>query len=322
MAYYRNYRNYPHYKKKKVDYKIYLNHSFQKISKIEKENIEKTKLLENFFSKENEYKKKIEIFNKKEFSLNLKYQNEFEKTNAYKELSKKIYEIQRVVENEKNKSFFGLFLDKQKVQNLENNIIKYSDELGKKRVKYISEKVSKEIKRPQAPSIFWYRRDKKTNKDILDEHYINDYQDYKKLERALAGLYEKLPAIQKAKEILFNQDNKIQKAKDESAKHKAHSYAYQEKTRELAEEVKREIKSQLNKFKVCPYCESDLGEIPHADHIYPVSKGGLSTKENMVYICQGCNSSKSDKTLNVFIKSKGLDRDKVESNLELLGKDF
>ncbi len=135
-----------------------------------------------------------------------------------------------------------------------------------------------------------------------------------------------LEPIQKAKSIIekrYNeQQNKIKRAKDETAKHKAHSYAYQEKTRELAEEIKREIKSQLSKFKECPYCENDLGEIPHADHIYPVSKGGLSTKENMVYICQNCNSSKSDKTLNTFIKLKGLDRDKVEANLELLGKDY
>ena len=137
---------------------------------------------------------------------------------------------------------------------------------------------------------------------------------------------EYLKPIQKAKSIIEKrhkeQQSKIKRAKDETAKHKAHSYAYQDKTRELAEEIKKEIKSQLRKLKICPYCENDLGKIPHADHIYPVSKGGLSTKENMVYICQSCNSSKSNKTLNVFIKSKGFDRDKVESNLELLGKDY
>ena len=42
----------------------------------------------------------------------------------------------------------------------------------------------------------------------------------------------------------------------------------------------------------------------------------------MVYICQNCNSTKSDKTLNAFIKLKGFDRDKIEANLELLGKDY
>lgn len=80
------------------------------------------------------------------------------------------------------------------------------------------------------------------------------------------------------------------------------------------------IKKQLKRGD-CPYCGKSITE-GHADHIYPVSKGGLSTVQNMVYICSGCNLSKSDKTLSKWIKEKGLDRDLIESRLEALKKEY
>lgn len=60
----------------------------------------------------------------------------------------------------------------------------------------------------------------------------------------------------------------------------------------------------------------------HADHIYPVAKGGLSTTKNMVYVCAICNKKKSDLTLREFIIKEKLSRDRVERNLELLKKHF
>jgi hypothetical protein len=42
----------------------------------------------------------------------------------------------------------------------------------------------------------------------------------------------------------------------------------------------------------CPYCGGALGNLPHADHIHPVAKGGHSTKRNMVYVCRECNALK------------------------------
>jgi len=60
----------------------------------------------------------------------------------------------------------------------------------------------------------------------------------------------------------------------------------------------------------------------HADHIYPVSKGGQSRAENMVNVCAQCNSKKSDLTLSTFIEQNGLDRVRIERNLNSLGKEF
>lgn len=93
---------------------------------------------------------------------------------------------------------------------------------------------------------------------------------------------------------------------------------YEGKTREVAASIKRE----LNITEKCPYCNNPVGEEPHADHIYPVSKGGNSNKDNMVYICKKCNLRKSDLTLREFILKASLNRDEVEARLESLGKSF
>lgn len=44
----------------------------------------------------------------------------------------------------------------------------------------------------------------------------------------------------------------------------------------------------------CRYCGSTAGPF-HADHVYPYSKGGETSIENMVTACATCNTSKSSK---------------------------
>jgi 5-methylcytosine-specific restriction endonuclease McrA len=90
------------------------------------------------------------------------------------------------------------------------------------------------------------------------------------------------------------------------------------KTREHADSVKR----SLRKDHDCPYCGGGLGDQPHADHVYPVSKGGRSVAVNMVYVCAACNVKKSDMTLAAFIATYRLDRDAIESRLQRLGKEY
>jgi 5-methylcytosine-specific restriction endonuclease McrA len=94
------------------------------------------------------------------------------------------------------------------------------------------------------------------------------------------------------------------------------------KTRDLADKIKVALQAQLHITKDCPYCGLPLGDTMHADHIYPVSKGGLSTTENMVLICDKCNLQKGNKTLRQFISAYNFDRERIESALELLGKHF
>jgi 5-methylcytosine-specific restriction endonuclease McrA len=51
----------------------------------------------------------------------------------------------------------------------------------------------------------------------------------------------------------------------------------------------------------CAYCNRpfcpDLK--PTVDHVFPVSKGGTHTQDNIVLACQPCNRRKSDKIISV-----------------------
>lgn len=90
------------------------------------------------------------------------------------------------------------------------------------------------------------------------------------------------------------------------------------KAREHADRVKRSLRMDHD----CPYCGGELGKQPHADHIYPVSKGGRSVAANMVYVCATCNVNKGDMTLAAFIATYRLDREFIESRLQRLCKDY
>ena len=45
----------------------------------------------------------------------------------------------------------------------------------------------------------------------------------------------------------------------------------------------------------CVYCGSEQQPF-EADHVLPISRGGLTTEENLVCACLPCNRSKKDKT--------------------------
>jgi 5-methylcytosine-specific restriction endonuclease McrA len=104
---------------------------------------------------------------------------------------------------------------------------------------------------------------------------------------------------------------------------KAKASGSEKEMRKLAQSVRRRIANQFKMLSVCPYCGQllDINDA-HADHIYPVSKGGQSSAKNMVYVCSECNQKKSASTLNQFIKNTGLDRSAIEKRLEILGKEF
>lgn len=99
--------------------------------------------------------------------------------------------------------------------------------------------------------------------------------------------------------------------------------AHYGKQRVEADKIKRGLKKQLHTVKECPYCGNDLViEDAHADHIYPIAKGGLSTTKNMVFVCSMCNSRKSAMTLREFVIKYKLDRSAIEVRLEMLDKTF
>ena len=89
----------------------------------------------------------------------------------------------------------------------------------------------------------------------------------------------------------------------------------------------KNFQKQINKFNFCPYCETqfnseNLNDKIHMDHIYPVSKGGHSVIENLVFICEQCNIKKSDQTLTRFCLSTGFETDNIVKRLLTLDKDI
>lgn len=96
----------------------------------------------------------------------------------------------------------------------------------------------------------------------------------------------------------------------------AKAAAAEQQTRQRASSIKRMVKRTEN----CPYYSEKLNDNAHLDHIYPVSKGGLSIVENLVWCCATCNSLKSDKGLVQFLNERGCSISLTLDRLQALGK--
>jgi 5-methylcytosine-specific restriction endonuclease McrA len=103
---------------------------------------------------------------------------------------------------------------------------------------------------------------------------------------------------------------------------KAKAAAYENKQRELAKSVRAALRKELRDNPYCPYCNNELStKGAHADHIHPVTNGGLSTIGNMVFVCGSCNVAKGTLTLRAFIKKMDFVGAEVYERLELMRKD-
>lgn len=122
--------------------------------------------------------------------------------------------------------------------------------------------------------------------------------------------------VARLEKIVAQKEGSLQK----KAQVRAMASAYMDKSREAANAVKAKLKIQKEQFKSCPYCNGQLGDEPHCDHIIPIAMGGLSIDHNMVFICSDCNLRKGAKTLREFVVAVGFDREEIEKRLLVLGK--
>lgn len=124
-----------------------------------------------------------------------------------------------------------------------------------------------------------------------NEIKIRDGNKYRLVKNGHLWTASEIEKIQKVIEKKRTEQQKVHHLKAVAATHYG-------KQRDEAEKVKRDIRNQTRILSECPYCGTRLRiEEAHADHIYPVKKGGLSTLENMVYVCHSCNGKKRDMTL-------------------------
>ena len=139
-------------------------------------------------------------------------------------------------------------------------------------------------------------------------YYTNEYYD----------AYSALSRLSKIQTLIAQKEKGYFKKKTD----RAVVAAFKNKSRDLAGQIKSDLREQMNIDPHCPYCGEDMGDDPHCDHIYPLSKGGLSTPQNMVYVCSECNLKKTNLTLTQFINRFHVQRLEIESRLEKLGKDY
>lgn len=164
----------------------------------------------------------------------------------------------------------------------------------------------------------------------LNKLSINYYKkkktSKKAIEKKIKEILKEIVELDKEEEFLTSVSLKLPDLQETAKKRErvAKIEAYEGRIRDGSKIVKRRLLNSIeyNNWN-CPYCNRK--KIPSkavADHIYPVSKGGLSTLQNMVLICNNCNKNKSDLTLRIFCKKQNFNYEKVIERLEELGKDI
>jgi 5-methylcytosine-specific restriction endonuclease McrA len=139
----------------------------------------------------------------------------------------------------------------------------------------------------------------------------------KKIEKEIPDYKSLLMIKLKDRKAKEDKQQKETLKKEKEDKSKARIAAIDKKSRELAGIIRKQIKV----YEFCPYCFKEIKE-SHADHIYPISLGGLSSIKNMVHVCKECNSKKKHMTLREYIETYNLNREKIEDILKKLGKTF
>lgn len=143
-------------------------------------------------------------------------------------------------------------------------------------------------------------------------------RELERLQGSMTSLVTKIDSARSWASKLEDAIERKQRKKDSLAELRAAAAANSNETRKVGSSVKRKLTRQ----PWCPYCGGPLGSDPHADHIYPVSKGGRSVPRNMVYVCSECNARKRNLTLHGFMRKYDLDRAAIEVRLEELGKEY
>lgn len=148
-----------------------------------------------------------------------------------------------------------------------------------------------------------------------------ELEEYKKEKKA--DIESKLKSNEKRRKA--EQEKASAKLQNEYAALDAKLGRYKARTVRKTKDARRladSLKDSVYKTSSCPYCTQKIEDSGHLDHIYPLSKGGLSVESNLVFVCSACNLKKSDMTLNQFIRKHSLDRVRIEKVLYDLGKDF
>lgn len=108
-----------------------------------------------------------------------------------------------------------------------------------------------------------------------------------------------------------NKEKGINQAREWHKRHPAMRSFYNNKYRALKKKYSHNLHKIKEYFRIvkskptftCYYCERVLpSSSVHFDHVFPLSKGGQHSVDNLCTSCRSCNSSKRDKFIGVWIK--------------------
>lgn len=117
------------------------------------------------------------------------------------------------------------------------------------------------------------------------------YRDYTYFQRTVEDI---IKVIDYEKQLALEKEKYEQAKREEREYRKAQRPAQQIERNKLTKKLRYEILERDHyKCVICGRSAED-GVILHIDHIIPVSKGGLTTPENLRTLCADCNLGKSD----------------------------
>jgi 5-methylcytosine-specific restriction endonuclease McrA len=119
-------------------------------------------------------------------------------------------------------------------------------------------------------------------------NYKKVWAEKNKEKRRESHLRWKANHPEKAKAVRINYENK-RRAWENNCKNKV-----------TTEQINELIDKSSN---ICFWCDMEIpaGQM-HLDHIYPLSKGGENSINNLVVSCADCNKRKADKSPEVFLE--------------------
>jgi len=150
------------------------------------------------------------------------------------------------------------------------------------------------------------RRDRlyyENNKEEKTEYNRKFYSDEKNREHKREK--DRDYALKNREKALVRAKNYYENNKEHcklNAKINKHRYRALEK-KSPGSHTRKEIEEILvSQNYRCVVCGSDLTvERRHLDHIQPLSRGGCNCKYNLQWLCEPCNLSKNDKTMEEYL---------------------
>jgi 5-methylcytosine-specific restriction endonuclease McrA len=195
-----------------------------------------------------------------------------------KEIQQRYYQKHREEILAKRKAEYNP--DKNKIYRLENK-----EKIAAKNARWYEKNKDTII-----PKQVEYQRDRKKDPEYADmnrQARRNYYQTHK-------------DEIKQYRDNYRTQNKEKMRLQERLRSRKRQALINQNSSKVTLGEIKKLIKDSNN---ICFWCDKEVpeGKI-HLDHIYPLSKGGTHTIDNIVIACATCNIKKNDKDPEIWVE--------------------